>query len=130
MSQFTPITLCLLAFCSLLTLQVAYSQIVVVNPGQSIQTAIKQAAAGTTIEVKAGTYSQKLLFSNKNGTGSSYITLKADPGVILNGTGLTPSGREGLITIRNSNYIRVEGFDIANFVTGGGNTPCGILIEG
>jgi hypothetical protein len=103
---------------------------VVVNPGASIQTAVNAATPGTTIRVTAGTYTQKVLFSSKNGTSGNYITLLADPGVILSGTGLTPSGREGLITITNSSYIRIEGFDIQNFITSGGNTPCGILVQG
>lgn len=103
---------------------------VFVNPGQSIQSAVNAATPGTTIVVRAGTYNQKVLFSSKNGTSGNFIKLQADAGVILSGTGLAPSGREGLITIRNSNYIRVEGFDVQNFITGGGQTPCGILVEG
>jgi hypothetical protein len=106
-----------------------FAQVVTVNPSGSIQTAVNNATPGTIIQVTAGTYTQKVLFTAKNGTAGNLITLKADPGVILSGTGLTPSGREGLITIKNSNYIRVEGFDIQNFITAGGQTPVGILVE-
>ena len=101
-----------------------------VNPGQSIQAAIDQANAGDTIRVLAGTYAQTVSISGKSGTASALITLKGDPGAIISGSGLTPSGRQGLITIRNSNYVRVEGFDVTGFTSSGSNTPVGILVEG
>jgi len=103
---------------------------IIVNPGQSIQSAVNAATGGTTIRVTSGTYNQKVKFSNKNGSSGNFITLIADAGVILDGTGLSPSGREGMISILNSSYVRVEGFEIQNFITGGGQTPVGILIEG
>jgi hypothetical protein len=103
---------------------------ITVNPGQSIQSAVNAATPGTTIRVTVGTYNQKVKFSGKSGTSGNLITLKADAGVILDGTGLTPSDREGMISIFNSSYIRVEGFEIQNFITGGGTTPVGILMEG
>ena len=103
---------------------------VTVNPGQSIQAAVDQAGAGDTIRVLAGTYAQKVSISGKSGTASAFITLKGDPGAIISGSGLSPSGRQGLITIKNSNYVRVEGFDVTGFASSGSNTPVGILIEG
>ena len=108
----------------------ASAQTLVVNPGGSIQSAVNAATPGTTIQVKAGVYTQKVLFSGKSGTSGRYITLKADPGVTLSGAGLAPAAREGLITIRNSSYVRVQGFNVQDFTTSGGQTPCGILVEG
>ncbi len=106
-------------------------QTLIVNPGQSIQTAINQAVAGDTVQVRPGTYTQKVSIANKSGTSNAFITLKADPGAIIDGTGLAPVSRQGLITISNSNYIRVEGFEIRNFFySGQDNTPVGILVEG
>lgn len=122
------------AACLLLAAQLgaAHAATITVSPGQSIQNAVNTAAAGDTVRVLPGTYTQKVLFSSKSGTASAPLTLKADPGVLLSGgSGVTPSGRQGLITIKNSNHVRVEGFDITNFTTGGSNnTPVGILIEG
>ena len=103
---------------------------ITVSPGQSIQAAVNTASAGDTVRVLPGTYAQKVLVSGKSGTATAFITLKADTGVILSGSGLTPSGREGLITIKNSNYVRVEGFDVTGLTSSGNNTPVGILIEG
>ncbi|USX29519.1 hypothetical protein NHH73_15000 [Oxalobacteraceae bacterium OTU3CINTB1] len=103
---------------------------VTVNPGQSIQAAVNQAKAGDTIRVLAGTYEQKVLIEEKSGTASAFITLKGDPGAIISGKGLSPSDREGLVTIRNANYVRVEGFDINGLTSGANATPVGILVEG
>jgi hypothetical protein len=131
MNPQVKLTSIFMLFCCLLLAKPADAQTtVIVNPGSSIQTAVNAATPGTTIRVTAGTYTQKVLFSAKSGTSGNYITLKADAGVILSGSGLTPSGRQGLITITNSSYVRIEGFEIQDFVTSGGQTPCGILVQG
>ena len=106
-------------------------QTIVVSPGGSIQSAVDQTVAGDTVLVRPGTYTQKVSISGKNGLSNAFITLKADPGVVLDGTGLTPVGREGLITIAGSSYVRVEGFEITNFIySGTDRTPVGILVQG
>lgn len=102
---------------------------ITVAPGQSIQSAVNAAVAGDTVRVLAGTYVQKVLISGKTGNANAFITLKGDPGAIISGSGLSTTGRQGLITINNSNYVRVEGFDIGG-LTSSSNTPVGILIEG
>ncbi|HEX8609917.1 MAG TPA: hypothetical protein VF800_01340 [Telluria sp.] len=103
---------------------------ITVGPGQSIQNAVNTAIAGDTVRVLAGTYEQKVKLADKNGSAGNFITVKADAGVFLSGAKLVPVDREGLITITNSNYVRVEGFDVANFITGASATPVGILVEG
>lgn len=103
---------------------------ITVSPGQSIQAAVNAAAAGDTVRVLAGTYGEKVLVSGKSGTASAYITLKGDAGAIISGSKLAPSGRQGLITINNSNYVRVEGFEVTGLTSSGANTPVGILVEG
>ncbi|KQQ35998.1 hypothetical protein ASF61_07210 [Duganella sp. Leaf126] len=102
-----------------------------VAPGQSIQAAVDKAGAGDVVRVLAGEYREKVLISGKSGTASAPITVKADTGVLVSGITLQPDGREGLITIRNSKYVRVEGFELAAFTSGNvNNTPVGILVEG
>ena len=103
---------------------------ITVAPGQSIQSAVDKAGPGDTVRVLAGTYTQKVLIKDKAGTAAAPILIKADANVTLSGQGLQPAGREGLITIRNSTHVRVEGFEVANFVGSGSKTPVGILIEG
>ncbi|OON62202.1 hypothetical protein B0920_01575 [Massilia sp. KIM] len=102
-----------------------------VGPGQSIQAAVNAAVAGDTVLVQAGIYTQKVLVSGKNGAAGAAITLKGEPGAIISGAGLRPSGREGLITVRNSSHFRVEGFTVTGFATGSaGDSPVGILVTG
>lgn len=103
---------------------------ITVNPGQSIQAAVNSAVAGDIVQVKAGTYNQKILISQKNGNANNFITIKADAGAVITGAGLAPSGREGLISIKNSSYIKIDGFEITNFNYNGANTPVGILVTG
>lgn len=106
-------------------------QTIVVNPGGSIQDAVNQAVAGDTVLVRPGTYTQKISISGKNGLSNAFITVKADSGAILDGTGLAPVNRQGLITIADSSYVRVEGFEIRNFTYNGTDrTPVGILVQG
>lgn len=110
----------------------SHAATITVGPGQSIQTAVNAAVAGDTVRVLPGTYVQKVLVSGKSGTASAPITIKADPGVVLKGgSGVTPSGRQGLITIANSKHVRVEGFEVTGFTSGSGTTtPVGILVQG
>ena len=106
-------------------------QTIVVNPGGSIQNAVDQTVPGDTVLVRPGKYKQTVSIAGKNGLSNAFITLKADPGVILDGEGLSPVGRQGLISIVDSSYIQVEGFELANFVySGTDRTPVGILVSG
>ncbi len=120
------------ALCMLIGLQVNAATITV-NSGESIQAAVDLANPGDIISVQAGTYTQKILFSGSADSGSagSFITLRANGVVIIDGSGLSPNGREGLITISGASYIKIEGFEIRNFkTTTVANTPVGIYVDG
>lgn len=86
------------------------------NPLRGINTALGKANAGDTVIVRAGTYYEKILFP-KSGRPDKNITLKAYTGekVVIDGTGLSIVGKEALVTIRNVNYIVLEGFEICNY---------------
>lgn len=94
------------------------------NPGSKeaplllINTAINKALPGDTIILRGGKYQQKLQVS-VSGTGDKKITIKAYPNElpILDGTGLSISGAEALVTIRNAGFIVMEGIDICNYKT-------------
>ena len=88
-----------------------------VSPGQSIQAAVSRAAAGDTVRVLAGTYKEKLLVKDKSGAAGAFITIVGEPGATISGAGLAPAGREGLVTIRNSNYVRVEGLIVTGLAS-------------
>lgn len=85
-------------------------------PLRNINTALGKALPGDSVIVRAGTYSEKVVFP-KSGRLDKYITLKTYPGekVLIDGTGLSISGKEALVTISAVSYIILEGFDICNY---------------
>lgn len=101
------------------------------KPFRSINAALKKTIPGDTVLVRNGTYSEKIVFP-KSGRLDKYITLKVYPGekAIIDGTTLSITGKEALVTIRNNSYIILEGFDICNYKS---TTPWtnvnGILID-
>lgn len=86
------------------------------EPLRGINTALNKANAGDTILVRTGTYHEKLFFP-KSGRPDKSITLKAYDGEkpVIDGTGLSITGKEALVTISNVNYIVFEGFDVCNY---------------
>ncbi len=106
------------------------------SPWEDIQFGVNQLNAGETLIVNAGTYNETVLFSglSSSGTFGSPVQLLGLDGAIIDGTGLVPSGRLGLITIRNAEHIIIENLEIANYKTSTGveidDTPLGILIDG
>jgi hypothetical protein len=86
------------------------------NPFQTIQYALSKTMPGDTVFVRNGAYHQKISFP-VSGRAGKYITLKAFPNEtpVIDGTGLTVSGKEALVTIRKASYIILEGFAITNF---------------
>lgn len=85
-------------------------------PFRQINTALSKAVAGDTVIVRTGIYYEKVVFP-KSGRLQKLITLKAYPGEIpvIDGTGLSITGKEALVTINSVSYIVLEGFDICNY---------------
>jgi hypothetical protein len=86
------------------------------DPLRSINTALSKAVPGDTVFVRHGTYNEKVLFP-KSGRLDKFITVKTYAGeqAVIDGTGLSISGKEALVTIRNVRYIIFEGFDVCNY---------------
>lgn len=104
-------------------------------PWKTIQYAVDNANAGTTIYVRGGTYSEKVLFSGSADSGASgnQVILKNMNGefLIIDGIALTASDREGLISIKGSSHIKIYGFELKNFIySGTTNTPVGFYMDG
>ncbi len=101
------------------------------KPFRSIGMAMSKTIPGDTVLVRNGTYSEKIVFP-KSGRLDKYITLKVYPGekAIIDGTPLSITGKEALVTIRNNSYIIFEGFDVCNYKS---TTPWvninGILVD-
>ena len=84
-------------------------------PMRGINNALAKAAPGDTVIVREGRYYEKVSFP-KPGRLEKMITLKAYTGErpVIDGTGMSVSGKEALVTIHNASYVQVEGFDICN----------------
>jgi hypothetical protein len=101
------------------------------NPLRNINTALSKVLPGDTVFVRGGTYGEKIVFP-KSGRLDKYITLKVYPGekAIIDGTTLSITGKEALVTIRNNSFIIFEGFDVCNYKS---TTPWvninGILVD-
>jgi hypothetical protein len=100
-------------------------------PLKTINHALSLTVPGDSVIVRGGTYSEKVLIS-RTGAAGKYITLKAYAGEtpVLDGTGLTPNGVEGLIAVKGVKFIVVKGFTTCNFVsTSQSGDPKGILVQ-
>jgi parallel beta-helix repeat protein len=81
------------------------------GPYKTIASAMAKAKAGTTILVRPGIYKENIVFST-SGTPDAYLTLEGQPGAIIDGTRM--NGVEPLVTIRDTSYVRIKGFEIRN----------------
>ena len=106
-------------------------------PWLTIQHAANTATAGATVNVIGGVYNEIVNFPNSGSAGEP-ITFQSDPvvvgttvqGAVIDGTGLTVSGTQGLITISGDlSFITVKGFEIRNLSSSKG-VPCGVWITG
>src|ERR1700734_3534464 len=102
-------------------------------PWRTIQHAADTVRAGSTVNVQGGVY-EELVSINKSGNATDgFITFRSYPGeiAILDAGRFTPTGRSGILTIRNKSYIRIEGFEIRNYRTAERRlTPLGISVIG
>ncbi len=100
----------------------------------TIQAAVNKANPGNTILVASGTYNEKITFQGNADSGSvgQYVTLQAaSNNVVISGSGLSASGRQGLVNINNASYIKIIGFDIKDFQTSSSSqSPIGIYVVG
>jgi len=102
------------------------------KPWLTIQHAAITATAGATVYVFGGVYNESVNFPN-SGTEWAPITFESYPGqtAIIDGTGLIPSGIQGLINITNQSYLTISGFEIRNYTTGDPSvTSSGVWITG
>ena len=101
-------------------------------PWLTIQHAANTVTAGATVYVETGVYNESVSFPN-SGTASNYITFTNYPGesAVIDGTGLSVNGTQGLVNIVNRSYITISGFEIRNYTTSSASlTPAGIWVSG
>ncbi|SHF42330.1 DUF1565 domain-containing protein [Pedobacter caeni] len=101
-------------------------------PFQTINTALNHAVPGDQVLVRGGTYHQEVKFP-KSGEPGKYISLQAYPGEkpVIDGSNITVTGWQALVTINNVSYVTIDGFDICNLHSFAVNTdPQGMAIIG
>jgi hypothetical protein len=101
-------------------------------PWLTIQHSANSVSAGATVYVETGVYNESVTFP-ASGTASNPITFASYPGqtAVIDGTGLSVTGTQGLINIVNQSYLTVSGFEIRNYTTSKATlTPAGIWVTG
>jgi hypothetical protein len=101
-------------------------------PFQTINIALSHAAPGDQVIVRAGTYHQEVKFP-KSGEPGKTISLQRYPGErpVIDGSRITVTGWQALVTINNVSYVTIDGFDICNLHSSAVNTdPQGMAIIG
>jgi hypothetical protein len=102
-------------------------------PWRTVQHAADTARAGCTVYVRGGVYEELVSINASGNASDGFITFRSYPGetAILEAEHLTPSGRQGVLTIHNQSYVRIEGFEIRNFRTAEHRlSPLGINVIG
>src|SRR5579859_4548416 len=100
-------------------------------PWRHINYAASQAQAGDTVQVAAGTYNELVTIPNSGNATSGYISFIGAPGAIVDGTGLSITGQQGLFSLEGTHsYIIIQGFEIRNLSASGKVNPVGIDFEG
>ncbi|MCU7959467.1 MAG: DUF5123 domain-containing protein [gamma proteobacterium symbiont of Bathyaustriella thionipta] len=106
------------------------------QPWRDIQFAVDRLNGGDTLVVTKGIYHETVVFLGEADSGGrgNPLTMMGEEGAVLDGTGLLPLGRQGLISIHDAHDIVIDHLQITNFRTAQGkelnDTPVGILIDG
>lgn len=102
-------------------------------PWKTIQHAADTAHAGSTVYARAGTYEELVRINVSGNPNDGFITFRSYPGeiAVLDATRFAPEDRQGVLTIQNQSYVRIEGFEIRNFRTAEHRlAPMGINVIG
>jgi hypothetical protein len=100
-------------------------------PWRHINYAASKAQPGDTVQVAAGTYNELVTIPNSGNATSGYISFIGAPGAIVDGTGLSITGQQGLFSLEGTHsYIIIQGFEIRNLNASGKVNPVGIDFEG
>jgi hypothetical protein len=102
-------------------------------PWRTVQHASDTARAGATVNVRGGVYEELVSINVSGNANEGFITIKSYPGetAVLDASHFTPAARQGILTIHNQSYVRIEGLEIRNFHTAEHRlAPLGIDVSG
>src|SRR5580658_9218114 len=104
------------------------------KPLRTIQYAADIAKPGDTVNLRAGSYCQRLAVKVSGNAEQGFITFRSQPGehAILDGGCLTPpAGESNMVRLTNVSFVRIEGLEIRNYRTSDfGSVPGGIRVFG
>lgn len=104
------------------------------RPFRTLQHAADVASPGTTVDVRGGTYCQRLAVHVSGNAAQGYITFRSAPGgkAVLDGSCLTPEvGTSAMVALHNVSFVRIQGFEIRNNKTADRlRVPVGIRVYG
>jgi hypothetical protein len=110
-------------------------------PWRTVQKAANSTLPGDVVNLHAGTYAERVTFSNRGSASGDPIVFRKNPGdtgaVILSQSGVTPpNGLSAVLLIENCHRIVLQDLEIADYKTSGSATaqraqlPAGIYIRG
>ncbi len=102
-------------------------------PWRTVQHAAGTARAGSTVYVRGGVYEELVNINASGNASDGFITFRSYPGetAVLDASHFTPSDRQGVLTIHNQSYVRIEGLEMRNFRTAEHRlSPLGINVIG
>ncbi|MDR9854331.1 right-handed parallel beta-helix repeat-containing protein [Paenibacillus sp. VCA1] len=103
------------------------------SPWKTLQHAADVATPGSKVYVRGGVYNQKLKITRSGSAAQGAITFSnyASEVPVIDGTGLSVSGTEGIVDLTDAKYITINGFEIRNYTTTqNGVMPVGIYVHG
>jgi hypothetical protein len=103
------------------------------RPWRTIQKAANSVPAGSTVDIRGGTYHERVVV-RVSGAPGAWITFRNHDGehVRIDGGGLGPfDGIAGLIAIDSRSYIAVQGLELAHFHDFADSfVPAGVFVTG
>ncbi len=110
-------------------------------PWRTVQKAASSVVAGDIVNLRAGTYAERVSLINRDGTAAAPIIFRKFAGdagaAIISQSGVTPAnGLSALFKIENCDHVILQGLEIADYKTSGTNAqqiaqlPAGIHISG
>ncbi|HLX65133.1 MAG TPA: right-handed parallel beta-helix repeat-containing protein [Planctomycetota bacterium] len=89
-------------------------------PFKTIQKGCDSAAAGSTVFVTAGIYSERITINNSGDASNGFITLRnfnTDAVAIDASNIAAPAGASAIIWIQDKSYVRIQGLELRNYST-------------
>lgn len=103
------------------------------TPWRTVQHAADTARAGSTVYVRGGIYEELVSIKSSGNASDGFITFRSYPHetAVLDAEHFTPADRQGVVSIHNQSYVRIQGFEIRNFRTAEHRlAPLGIDVRG